>query len=381
MVKQLTSKVQNLLDIGQEFFEKKINLSRKKFIISFALAMCISRSVQFPEIALYLNEDAKVDSNLRRIQDFFANYELNYAQIAVILMNFIPKKKYRLCIDRTNWKFGSTDINIFALTIYYKGTSIPILFEMLEKRGNSNQQERINLLERFIDLFGYKCILSLTADREFIGEDWLQFLINKKIDFQIRIPKSHYIRVVEDEKRGDELLDIYGKCFLKNVKIKEMTLHLAMDFSKNKNGEDDPLLILTNDENCDALKIYRERWSIEVFFQSIKDRGFKLESTHLRDIDRHAKLFAMNCIAFVICLTVGVYAHTCEKEIPLKNHGYKANSFFRHGLNILRTVMTRFRKSQERFEELIDLIVGFANSIFENWTIKILCIKQKKIIM
>ena len=192
MIKLFVTKVEKLLETGQEYF-KKINLSRKKFIISCAVAMCVARSVQFPEIAVHLNEDAKVDSNLRRIQAFFSDYELNYEHIAIILISFIPEKKYRLCIDRTNWKFGSKDINIFALTIYYKGTSIPIMFEMLEKRGNSNQRERIVLLERFVKLFGHKCIRSLTADREFIGEEWLQFLVKKKVKFQIRIPKSHYI--------------------------------------------------------------------------------------------------------------------------------------------------------------------------------------------
>lgn len=381
MIKILKSKVQNLLEIGQDFFAKKINLSRKKFIISFAFAMCISRSVQFQEIALHFNDEAKVDSNLRRIQRFFAEYELNYEQLAVILLNFIPEKKYRLCIDRTNWKFGSTDINIFALTVYYKGTSIPILFEMLEKRGNSNQQERIDLLGKFIRLFGHKCIKSLTADREFIGEDWLGFLIENGIDFQIRIPKSHYVKYGNEEKRGDELLEIYGDSFLKDVKVKNMQLHLAMKFTKNKKGEDDPLLVLTNDKNCDAIKIYRERWSIEVFFQSIKERGFNLESTHLKDIDRHAKLFAMCCVAFVMCLSVGVYSDSCEEEIPIKNHGYKKNSYFRHGLNILREVLVRLDKSMERFDELIDFIVGFASSIFENWTEKLLRSNMQKNVM
>jgi hypothetical protein len=372
MIKLIETKVQHFFDLGQNFIKNKINLSRKKFIISFALAMCMARSVHFQEIALYLNEDAKVDSNLRRIQRFFADYKFNDVQIAIFLLSFIPEKKYRLCIDRTNWKFGDTDINIFALTVYYKGTSIPILFEMLEKRGNSNQQERIELLSKFIKIFGHKCIKSIVADREFIGEDWLKFLIDNKIDFQIRIPKSHYVEYEKQEKRGEEWLKIYGKSFLKNVTIKGLKCHLAMDFSKNKKGEDDPLLVLTNDSNCDALKIYRERWSIEVFFQSIKERGFNLESSHLQDINRYAKLFTMCCISFVICLTIGVYSDACEQEIPIKNHGYKANSYFRHGLNILRETLVKIAKFKERFDDLMDLVIDFVHSVFKCQTCKII---------
>lgn len=337
--------------------------------------MCISRSVCFTEIALYLNDDAEEDSNLRRIQSFFSDYELNYVQIAIILISFIPSKKYRLCIDRTNWQFGNTDINIFALTIYYKDVGIPILFEMLEKRGNSNQEERIKLLERFIEIFGYKCIRSIVADREFIGEEWWKFLMKNNIKFQIRIPKSIYIEIDNDKKRGDDLLKAHGKCSFKNVKIKGLILHLAMDFSKNKKGESDPLLVITNDKNCDALEIYKERWSIEVFFQSLKGRGFNIEGTHLKDIKRVAKLFALTCLAFVICLTIGCYADACEKPIEIKNHGYKANSFFRHGLNILRKVFIRPRNSEKRLDELINLIVDFTNSVFYFITQKLLKIE------
>ncbi len=381
MTNIFNTKILQFFEIGDEFDKKKMNLSRKKFIASFIEGMCISRSVQFGEIAFFFNEKVKEESNMRRIQSFFADYELNYTQLAILLISFIPHTKYRICIDRTNWMFGNKDINVLALTIYYKGTSIPIIFEMLDKKGNSNQEERIDLLSRFIDIFGHKCIRSVVADREFIGQKWLSFLIENKIKFHLRIPKSHYIEFRNEIKRGDELLSIHGKCFLKNIKIKGFILNLAMDFSKNKNGEDDPLLVLTNTKNEETLSVYKERWSIEVFFQSLKKRGFNLEDTHLKDTDRIAKLFALTNIAFVICLTIGGYADACEKEIPIKNHGYKANSYFRHGLNIVRSLLIKPILMKERLEDLSDFVLNFAKSIFEYSTKKMVKIKSEKIIM
>lgn len=41
-------------------------------------------------------------------------------------------------MDRTNWKFGEANINILMLGITYKGIAYPLLFSMLDKRGNSN---------------------------------------------------------------------------------------------------------------------------------------------------------------------------------------------------------------------------------------------------
>ena len=93
---------------------------------------------------------------------------------------------YSLTLDRTNWKFGQTNINILVLGVIYKGMSLPLLWTFLgNKRGNSDQNERIALMNRYIDLFGVHTIDFLTADREFIGQDWWQFLIDYKIRFFI----------------------------------------------------------------------------------------------------------------------------------------------------------------------------------------------------
>jgi hypothetical protein len=50
---------------------KKTHLSRQEFMSGFVLSMIKNKSVKFPEIAGDLNEAAKGESNLRRIQSFF----------------------------------------------------------------------------------------------------------------------------------------------------------------------------------------------------------------------------------------------------------------------------------------------------------------------
>lgn len=51
-----------------------------------------TRNVHFTEIANILNETFDSESNLRRIQAFFAEYEIDYRIIALFLMTFIVKK-------------------------------------------------------------------------------------------------------------------------------------------------------------------------------------------------------------------------------------------------------------------------------------------------
>lgn len=90
-------------------------------------------------------------------------------------------------MDRTNWKFGDVNINVLVLGIAYDHMSFPILFRLLQKRAYSNFKERINIMERFIRLFGRDSIKCLVADREFVGNEWFKWL-NDSTRFGRTIP-------------------------------------------------------------------------------------------------------------------------------------------------------------------------------------------------
>ncbi len=94
---------------------------------------------------------------------------------------------YTLLLDRTNWKFGVIDINFLVLSIKGAGWSVPIVWKVLPKKGNSSQEERIELLDRFVAMCGKGKIYDLLADREFIGSQWISYLNMSQIPYDIRI--------------------------------------------------------------------------------------------------------------------------------------------------------------------------------------------------
>ena len=49
--------------------------------------------------------------------------------------------------------------NILMLAIVYRGIAIPIVWTLLNKRGNSDTKERIALIQRFISIFLVKTVL------------------------------------------------------------------------------------------------------------------------------------------------------------------------------------------------------------------------------
>ncbi len=80
------------------------------------------------------------------------------------------------------------------LGVVHEGVAYPVIWDMLEKKGNSDSSERMDLLERFYQIFPEAEIAYLCGDREFIGQEWLSYLlIEPTIRFRLRIRHSDLI--------------------------------------------------------------------------------------------------------------------------------------------------------------------------------------------
>ncbi len=58
-----------------------------------------------------------------------------------------------LSIDRTQWSLGSTGFNILVLGIVHNGVAFPVAGIILDKKGNSHSEERMDLLDQFGHIF------------------------------------------------------------------------------------------------------------------------------------------------------------------------------------------------------------------------------------
>jgi hypothetical protein len=98
------------------------------------------------------------------------------------------------------------------------------------------------------------------------------------------------------------------------------------------------VIVVAERETPDALADYAKRWEIETLFGRLKTRGFCLEATHVTDPERLKKLLALVALAFCWAHVVGEWL-SAHKPLPLKKHGRKAVSLFRHGLDHLRRIL------------------------------------------
>ena len=339
-MKKVTSNLQEFFEKIykeiQEFSDKKLNKSRRRFICQYCIGLIQSRSVHSSNIASYMATDAKIDSDIRKIERFYADFKLDDEFISFVLVFCLPKGKVNISMDRTDWKFGNKWRNILAVTVNSGKVGIPIWIEVLnKKRGTSNANERIDIMDKVLKVLGLERIIALYADREFIGQKWIDYLLEHGIHFFIRLRNNQQILYDGLTKSIEQILGNKTNLLLDNVFIYNTWLSLAIKAVKN-NKDKDIIAVLTNTRANNAIKKYKKRWTIEVLFQSLKKRGFDLETTHLKKNDRVRKLFMLSSLAFALTYAVGSYVHYSIKKIPTKNHGYFSVSIFRKGLDTFR---------------------------------------------
>jgi hypothetical protein len=312
------------------------NAARQKFIVEILLALLESKKVQLHEISLHIDSEAKEDSTERRLQSFFKDFSFDYDMVAFLLSSFLPKGKLSLCIDRTEWDFGKYQCNILVISACFMGSSIPLYWELLDnKSGNSNSQARIDLLQKCVHLIGKNRILRIIGDREFIGKDWISYLVREKIAFCFRVPKHHQITLRNGFLTSvEELLVTQELRKFQKVIVDGNRCNLYVKKLKN-----DYLFLIGSEFSSDLGDIYRLRWGIEVLFQSCKQRGFNLEETHFKDSEKIKKLLVFVFLAVAICINTGILLHEKTQKIRVKNHGYKSNSFLRVGLDAWRRLI------------------------------------------
>jgi hypothetical protein len=324
----------------------KMNMARIKFFGMFICALCKVQTVCFEKLATTFESNAKSESSLRRIQRFMAGYVLDTDLIARMIFKMLPHEPpYRLVMDRTNWKFGQTNINVLTLAVSFEGVAFPLLISMLDKRGNSHTEERIEMMNRYIRLFGYETIECLLADREFVGQNWIQFLNQWEIRYYIRIRENFYVVNPRTGKRKKASWMFSGlrcgdcRVLHRLYLINGQWCYLSASKIKNKQGIPELQILIAFNQPQDAQQIYKERWQIETAFRALKSSGFNIEDTHLTDLMRIEKLFSIVMVAFAWAYVVGVFVNDQLKPIRILNNGRMAKSFFKYGLQIITTVL------------------------------------------
>jgi len=333
-----------------------INLSatRRETLSWLALLIMQHGTISLWRLAAHVASAAQTDSVRRRFYRFFQFVRLDAVHAARVVVELLglSGKPWVLAIDRTNWDFGKTTINILMISVVWNGIGIPLIWMLLPTEGNSNTSERTELLDRLRAAFPELKIAALMGDREFLGDAWMAYLQGENIAFILRLRENQFVlrvgyvalpiaTIAQHLKVGEKLV-VKGLCRLgradetSSAPVRLVVMRLA-------SGE--LLALACSGSPRHALARYRQRWTIETMFGNLKSKGFALEATHLTNPNKLATLLAL--LAFAVALSAKTGLATARRHpIPIKKHGRRAHSLFALGLHTLRKIFATARPDQ-----------------------------------
>lgn len=257
-----------------------------------------------------------------------------------------------MSLDRTNWKIGSKNINVLFIGLLLKnGIFIPVIWDLYNKRGNTSEQERCELIKRFFKVWPVdkEIEITLLGDREFIGLNWFGFMKSIGFSFVVRARMQDYWGEVGLAlNKSIEATEQYifrrvkknGYFQIPIVLKGELFYYTVFPNRSKRKNKDDKWLILISDKNdLDWISTsFPKRWGIEVFFYHCKTNGFNLEDLNLVNLVKAQLMMGVIAVCYVISIKKGM---ECEntKNVLFKKYQdkkSKAISLFRLGYDNLK---------------------------------------------
>lgn len=102
---------------------------------------------------------------------------------------FSPNKELIIVVDRTQWR----ELNILMVSLVWNQRAIPLNWQILWRKGNSNLVQQQALFATVLPLLkDYK--ITVLGDREFCSVELGQWLVNQGLSVCLRLRCNEYIR-------------------------------------------------------------------------------------------------------------------------------------------------------------------------------------------
>jgi len=327
-----------------------------------------ARTVNLDEMALTYAAPlgVKKDSLVRRFQRFFLRSCLSAGRVGAITIALLSPGPVVISIDRTNWKFGKTHVNLLIAGVCFYNVALPIAWTVLPastKRGNSKTLHRKRIINQVLALLPTERIEAFVGDREFIGSKWISYLNKKSIPFVIRIRNTISVD-------GISAKEAIAKGLLSAKKRQNRKFHVCgvdvyitiknLRYKRQKNGtyKREKLILISNKYSNERrmLGYYKQREAIEHLFSHWKKRGFDFESTHMVEDKKLEQWIGILTICVSVCLLWGAKREK-EEPIRVKGHGFRAQSLFRRGLDEIREMLYYGQEKKEEWKCFITLVL------------------------
>ena len=331
------------------------------------VALLTAKKISLYHVAALMAGKTNAEANRMQLRRCLDHRDLQADVWAKVIGSLLPKGPWILALDRTQWERGQTCLNLLVLSVVIYGSAVPLLWTIMADEGASDTEERIALMKQFLSIFGASHWRFLTADREFIGDRWIGWLMDEGLDFRIRVKAGEWFMSPDGRDLQGKQWFSQASCQCKPWRMQLWNQKVYVGGKPLSGG--DTLVVIGN--SCsDLLSDYRLRWKIEVLFQGLKGRGFDLESCRLSQEKRLWGWFGVLALGFCWCLLQGAQLEQVS-PVKIKKHGRPQMSCFRRGLECLASLVACLagRPNRADFESALGLLSPVQGPIKEQATI------------
>ena len=297
-----------LPELYSKHLQKQFNYCHYLILVIIIKLLPNSKTIRLEELARRFPAPIKLRSRIKKIQRFLSLPQLKIKTVWLpIVKEWVAKgwskqQTIYLAIDRSQWR----EINLLMVSIIYQRRAIPVYFELLEKKGNSNLAAQKRVLKPAFNLLkNYQIVL--LGDREFCGVELGKWLLKQKsVSFALRLKKNEYAELETDIwfQLRDLGLSPGMSVYFSGVKVTKTKgfggFNLAAKWRKNylHNSSSEPWFLLTNLPDLDTtINAYSQRMGIEEMFRDFKLGGYNLESTRVTG-NRLISIILLICLSY-----------------------------------------------------------------------------------
>lgn len=353
-------------------------------------AQTTNLSMAAKRMSKVLGKIIKFDAAYARLIRFFqTGNSIGILQFVCILAikTFCQNPNCYLLLDRTNWKYGKTHINLLVIGLLYRDVFIPLVWLDLGRAGNSNFNQRLILLDELLDWWSLSGVplpkLYIAGDREFIGFHWFKGLQERNIDYAMRIPASFKLELwfngkIKDRKLGLKIIQRYlgysGEDSVEVVLMSELIVRLTAFDNDSSRGKAKYIFLMTNMEDItEASKFYRKRYKIEICFKHLKKCGLRLEDLAVQGQHKTDLMFAALTLIYIMAIQKGIihFEEIQPQEMRVfydpKPYIAPAKSVFMQGFEDLLATIFTFEEVYNEVSQLFKWIAKSQNPLYQHF--------------
>ena len=324
-------------------------------ITLFVLGLLAAMNVQLPAIAQYLPIEGTLRNAQQRLERFLQNPAVAprqwYKSIARRLLQNADWRAIELVMDATD--LGDR-FPMLWVALCYKGRAFPILWRMLPQQGCSEWTEQQALLNQVAALLPRAARVTLLADREYGSADLMRWCGQQHWHFCLRLKCNRWARLASGHAFQMRELPLRpGASWYEDaISLDDLPgVRLSLSCGWSTLDPNDEAWYIVSDKPAGRARLndYAHRFWIEEMFRDVKEQGFRLEKTRLRDPERVSRLVFCVCVAYVWMVRLGNQIEGTYQQRQVDRPKKRQLSLFQMGVRYLKRMLTLRQHTPQLF--------------------------------